>query len=137
VARAHIIAFAMLAPMNLDYLLFDHSEDTEGVHTFEAMASVGPSRWEAVRDEAAEVLRWAHQVFPGERGALEEGGEWDFDLQGVQEFTVAEVWVFDEARGELRGQSQAPGLARHTLTLTLTGTERFAQALTEALSLDD
>ncbi len=127
----------MLAAMNLDYLLFDHSEDTEGVHTFEAMASVGPGRWQAVQDEAASVLRWAHQVFPGMRGPVDEGADWDFELQGLQEFSAAEVWTFDEVSGRLHARTSPPGQPRHTLTLTLTGHERFAQALREAWGLDE
>ena len=56
--------------MPLNYLLFDHSEDTEGVHTFEAMASVGPGHWPQVQAEVAQVLAWALR-FNERTGSLE------------------------------------------------------------------
>ena len=42
--------------MSLNYLDFEFSDDTEGVSTFEAMASVGPSQIAAVQGEVAQVL---------------------------------------------------------------------------------
>ena len=123
--------------MNLDYLVFDHSEDTEGVHTFEAMASVGPAHWLAVQQEVAQVLAWAHRRFEGERGAIDEGADWDYELQGLQEVTRVDALSFDEATGQLRSHLGAPGQPRHTATLTLTGRDHFAQAFSEAFQLGD
>jgi hypothetical protein len=123
--------------MELNYLIFDHSEDTEGVHTFEAMASVGPAHWQAVQAEVAAVLDWAHRRFEGQRGAIDDGADWDFELQGLHEVTSVDTLVFDEVSGSLRTRPGTPGQARHTATLTLTGREHFAQALRDALGLSE
>jgi hypothetical protein len=136
-ARGFIIAFAMLSTMNLDYLVFDHSEDTEGVHTFEAMASVGPAHWPAVQLEVAQVLQWAHRRFAGERGAIDDGADWDYELQGLHEVASVEALSFDEATGQLRTHLGPAGQPRHTATLTLTGREHFAQTFSEAFGLSD
>jgi hypothetical protein len=127
----------MLSPMNLDYLVFDHSEDTEGVHTFEAMASVGPAHWPSVQLEVAQVLEWVHRRFAGERGALDEGADWDYELQGLHEVASVDALTFDEASGQLRSRLGPPGQPRHTATLTLTGRAHFAQAFSEAFGLSD
>lgn len=123
--------------MPLNYLLFDHSEDTEGVHTFEAMASVGPGHWPQVQAEVAQVLQWAHRQFRGERGPLDEGGDWDYELQGLHE--VASAWAlrFNERTGSLEAELGAPGQPRHTATLTLTGHDGFAQAFLNAFPAQD
>jgi len=114
--------------------VFDHSEDTEGVHTFEAMASVGPAHWPAVQLEVTQVLRWAHQRFDGLRGAIDDGADWDYELQGLQEVASVDALRFDEALGELHSRLGPPGQPRHTATLTLTGREHFAQAFSDAFS---
>ncbi|MEY4427928.1 MAG: hypothetical protein RLZZ182_617 [Pseudomonadota bacterium] len=123
--------------MTLSYLLFDHSQDTEGVHTFEAMASVGPTHWPQVQAEVARVLAWAHGQFRGERGPLDDGGDWDYELQGLQEVATAWQWQFNERTGAIEGQLGAPGQPRHTATLTLTGLDAFADAFLQAFPADD
>jgi hypothetical protein len=90
------------------YLDFDYSEDGHGCGNFEAMASIQPTHVAAVEAEIKQVLDWAHAAFPGMQAALDEGGEWDFDLQAQPE-TVA-------------------GQPRQTLTLSLTGTAQFCEA---------
>lgn len=87
------------------YLDFDYNEDGHGCGNFEAMASIQPTHVAAVELEIKHVLDWANTAFPGMQAALDEGGEWDFDLQEQQE------WV--------------AGQTRQTLTLTLTGTPQF------------
>ncbi len=89
---------------SLQYLDFDYSEDDSGAGTWDAMASVWPAQVNALRAEVALVLDWAQREFPGAHGPLDEGGEWDYDLLGV-----------DEA-------------GRYTLTLTLNGTPAFVAA---------
>lgn len=115
--------------MSLHYLEFDYSEDAEGVGTFEAMASVGPAQVPAVHAEVAQVLAWAFQTFPDGHGPVGEGYEWDHDLQGQQEFTAAESLCFDERTGRLSTQLQPLGQPRHTVTLSLSGTPAFCEAL--------
>ena len=123
--------------MNLIYLVFDHSEDTEGVHTFEAMASVGPAQWPALQAEVAQVLGWAHRQFEGQRGCMDDGADWDHELQGLCELASVDELRFDPASGTLSSRLGAMGPPRHTVTLTLTGREAFALALRDALGLAD
>ena len=88
----------------LHYLDFDYSEDDAGCATWDAMASVRPAQLGAVQAEVALVLHWAQQEFADGHGPLDEGGEWDHDLQCLPE-------------GE-----------RYTLTLTISGTPAFGAA---------
>jgi len=67
--------------VTLDYLLFDASEGDDETALFDAMASVLPEHTAAVEAEIAAVLAWAEQSFPGRRAPVEEGGEWEADLQ--------------------------------------------------------
>ena len=122
--------------MTLQYLSFDFSEDTEGTGTFEAMASTWPEQVAAVQAEVVRVLRWAHQAFPGTRGPVAEGGDWDYDLHGVREFTAPERTTFNAATGSLDVQAGAPGKPRHTLTLLLSGTDAFCEAFRQAFGQD-
>lgn len=65
----------------MHYLSFDLSENTEGVTTLEAMASTAAAQHAAVMDEVQRVLDWAWQQFPHTHGPVDEGGDWDYDLQ--------------------------------------------------------
>jgi hypothetical protein len=69
----------------LYFLGFEYSEDPQGGGCFDALASVQPAQLAAVRAEIAEVLDWAEQNFPGQGAPLDEGGEWDVDLQETTE----------------------------------------------------
>ncbi|HEX5371157.1 MAG TPA: hypothetical protein VFW84_00330 [Aquabacterium sp.] len=122
--------------MSLKYLDFDHSEDTDGCHTFEAMASTGPAQVDAVRAEVVAVLAWAHAQFPEGRGPLDEGFDWDVDLQGLQEVARVESLDYDPASGALAVSLGAPGVPRHTVTLALTGSDAFAEAFRTRFLLD-
>jgi hypothetical protein len=104
----------------LDYLDFDYSEDTEGIGTFDAMASVVPQRLAALHAEVAQVLAWAEARFPDGRGALEDGAQWDYDLQETREPAAA----------------GRPGVLRHTVTLSIGGSPEFCAALREQFALD-
>lgn len=92
----------------MNYLIFDHSEDTEGIGTFEAMASVTADHLDAVHAEVASVLAWAFATFTDAHGPLEQGFEWDHDLQVLQESTTL-----------------------HTVTLLLSGGTAFCRAFAE------
>ena len=92
----------------MDYLDFDLSEDEHGYGSLEAMASVSAAQVAAVQAEIQQVLDWAHAAFLGMQAALDEGGEWDFQLSQQAE-TVA-------------------GQPRQTFTLSLTGTPQFCEA---------
>ena len=92
--------------MPLRWLDFDYSEGTDDTGVFDAMASVVPQHAAAVEAEIAEVLAWAEATFAGRRGPVEEGGEWDSDLQ-----------VLEEDDG-----------ARRTFSLSIGGTRVFCEA---------
>ena len=92
----------------LRYLRFDASEDADGVITLEALASTPlatPATHAAVLAEVQQVLGWAWQQFPHSHGPLDDGQDWDHDLQ---------VAVED-------GQW-------HAVSLTLAASPRFAAA---------
>ena len=99
--------------MSLRWLDFDYSEGNDGTGVFDAMASVDPGHAAAVQAEIDAVLAWAESAFAGRRAPVEEGGDWDAEFQ-----------VQDE-----------PG-PRRCLTLTLSGTEAFCQALRERFLVD-
>ncbi|MBO9514149.1 MAG: hypothetical protein J7549_08535 [Variovorax sp.] len=122
--------------MTLLYLDFDYSEDTEDTGVFDAMASVGPAQLAALHAEVAQVLGWAHAAFAGRRGAMEEGGEWDYDLQGLREVATPEHIAFDEGAGALQVHAGAPGVPRHTLTLSIGGSREFCAAFRARFGLD-
>ncbi len=121
----------------LRFLHFDCSEDSAGLASFEAMASVGAAQWPALQAEVAAVLDWAHQGFAGVRGPLEEDGDWDYDLHASLETVAALELDYDPAARRLACRAANDGLPRYTLTLTLGGTPGFAQALRERFDLGD
>jgi hypothetical protein len=125
----------MILRMTLDYLDFDYSEDTEGVGAFDAMASTGAQQVAAVQAEVVQVLAWAHAGFGAPRGPVGDGGDWDYDLQGMQESSLALSMAFDPVERRLRVEPGAPGAVRHTLSLSISGTEAFCAAFREAFEL--
>lgn len=114
--------------MTLHYLDFEYHEDAEGFGTFDAMASTAPAHVAAVRAEIAFVLDWAHAAFPDRCAPLEEGGEWDYNLEGQQEWTAHEVISYDEVTGKFSSQLGPAGAPRHTVTLSISGSPQFCAA---------
>jgi hypothetical protein len=96
----------------LRWLDFDYSEGTDDTGVFDAMASVAPAQAAAVEAEIAAVLGWAEAHFAGRRGPVEEGGEWDADLQVVEE--------------------QDRGGARQSFSFTVSGSSAFCEAFRAA-----
>lgn len=122
---------------SLDYLDFEYSEDGQGIGTFDAMASTTQAQQTAaVRAEVARVLAWAHDHFPGARGPLDEEGEWDYDLQSVQEYAVQEQIDYDEETQLLQVRPGIPGVARHTLSVSVSGTPTFCAAFRQVFVQD-
>ena len=125
----------MMASMEmLRYLDFEATEDEQGHGSFDAMAAAAPPQWPALQAEVVRVLDWAHARF-GAPAPLEEGGEWDYALDGVSEVTTAlEVrHVPGEAALALRpGRSEPP---RVTLTLTVRGSAGFCAAFRDTFGL--
>jgi hypothetical protein len=120
--------------VQLHYLDFDVSDEESGRGSFDAMASVDPSRLPALLSEIGSVLAWAHRVF-GPAGALDDEGEWDYVIQGVNEPDTPLAIAY-EGNGQVRMAPDA-GTARTTLTLTLTGSPAFCQALRDTFALGD
>lgn len=114
----------------MDYLVFDGHESTEGVGSFEAMASVNESRWPALQAELREVLGWCHAWGRAhgapEPLALDEGGEWDIELQVTREWSEPMTTHFMPDRAELRLSPSGASHTRWVATLVLSGHEAFA-----------
>lgn len=115
---------------SLHYLDFDESGDELGHGSFDAMAAVAPARVPALQAEIARVLDWAHATF-GEPGPLEDGAQWDFELQGVREATTTLQVRYTRGQA-LALHDGATGEPRVTLSLTLSGTATFCDAFREA-----
>jgi hypothetical protein len=123
-----------MTPATLHYLDFDHTEDEHGHGSFDAMAAASPGQLPALLAEVERVLDWACAQF-GAPGALDEGGEWDCELQGVREVATP-LQVRHRPGAGLDLQPGAAGEPRVTISLTLTGTPAFCAALREAFVLD-
>lgn len=89
----------------MNYLSFDLSEGSDGIATLEAMAATSAEEHAAVMAEIQQVLDWAWQRFPQTNGPVEDGMDWDHDLQiGAEDGD----W--------------------HAVTLTLSGSANFVEA---------
>lgn len=101
-ADAHSRDLKRTLTPTVHYLIFDLSDDAHGVSTLEAMASTSAAQHAAVMAEVQQVLEWAWRSFPHTHGSLDDGMDWDHDLQ----LSVEEGgW--------------------HAVTLTMTGSARF------------
>ncbi|MBU6257294.1 MAG: hypothetical protein KGL18_03045 [Burkholderiales bacterium] len=69
----------------MDYLIFDIDEVAEGIATLEATASTPAGRHAAVMAEVQQVLDWAWRMFPDTHGPIDDGMDWDHDLQSTIE----------------------------------------------------
>jgi len=121
--------------MELHYLDFDTSEDADGAAVFDAMASVAAGQLPALWAEVAAVLGWAHREFPRARAPLDEGGEWDYLLEGATEVRTPQVLEFDPGGGGITATPGTPAPARHGLTLSITGTPGFSDAFRSAFGV--
>lgn len=119
----------------LDYLIFDYSEDDEGTATWDAMATVRAERLPALEQEVLQVLCWAERQFPQQRGAIDEGAAWDFDLSASDGAGHAIALDADLHASALRHPPVASD-ALLTLTLTLTGRSSFAEAFVQHFAVD-
>jgi hypothetical protein len=124
--------------MDLQLLDFDCSEDTEGVVCWDALAQPQPRHNSALLHEVAQVLTWAHGYDAQGPGSLEDGANWDFDLQatrhpGSQAAQDVRL-VFDAQKGQIQWDTaELSQLLTHpmALSLSLSGTPGFAQAFRE------
>jgi hypothetical protein len=121
--------------MQLQYLDFDFSDEDSGRGSFDAMAAVEPSRLPALLAEVGAVLRWAVRAW-GPAGALQDEGEWDYELQGTIESDTPLQLAVDECRGEV-SLPPVPAGSLVTLTLTVSGSPGFCQGFRQAFGLED
>ena len=124
----------------LDYLDFEYSEDEHGHGTFDAMASVLPAHVPALHAELTQVLAWACDTFGPDSGPLDEGCDWDYDLQltDVGAAAAQARITFDAPTRSLCvyvPPAAAPHI-RHTVTLTLGGTPAFCAAFRQVFVQD-
>ena len=122
----------------LDYLDFEYSEDDHGQGTFDAMASVLPAHVPALHAELTQVLAWACDTFGPDSGPLDEGCDWDYDLQ-LTDDTAAQGRIGFEPSTRSLCVQMPPGAAshnRHTVTLTLGGTPAFCAAFQQVFVQD-
>lgn len=122
--------------MSLRFLEFDHSEDTAGQATFDALATVDPTQWPALQREVATLLAWAHATFPDGPASLDDGAAWDCQLDGRLETEQPLALDWPGAGETLDARPQGRAIQRHTVQLTLSGTPAFADALRARLGLD-
>ena len=88
----------------MDFLTFQLEEVDDRVWTLEAMASTPAEQHAKVIKEVEAVLDWAWRLFPDAHGPIDDGMDWDHELQVIVEDGG---W--------------------HRVTLTLTGTARFVE----------
>lgn len=122
--------------MQLQYLIFDCTDEDSGRGSFDAMASVLPERRAALLGEISAVLGWAWGAF-GPAGTLHDDGEWDFELQGVAEPGAPVQVEYEESMAEVRLIPEPAGPQRITLTLTLGGSRAFCDAFSDEFGLRD
>lgn len=144
---------AKVGKMDLQLLDFDCSEDTEGVVSWDALTQALPRYNNALLDEVSQVLAWAYGFDAQGPGALEDGANWDFDLQATLHpdgpNPQSAQLVFDAGHGLVAMQTAAlahPNAQPFTqalahllahpiaLSLSLSGTPAFAQAFRERWS---
>lgn len=119
--------------MQLEYLVFDTSDEENGSCSFDAMASALPARLAALIDEVEAVLGWAYRKF-GPPSVEGDGTGWDFEMQAVGE---QDAPLEITCNVELAQVSMPPGsVGRVTLALTISGSRAFAAALKEEFEWD-
>lgn len=122
-------------PAPLRFLNFDLSHDPDGGAGFDASASVTDAHWPALQAEVARVLDWADTQFTHARGPVEEGGQWDFELQGSQELSVATRLDWRPGQPALHTETLGGALRRHTVHLSLQASPAFADAFCAAFGV--
>lgn len=117
---------------SLRYLAFDLLDADETSHTWEAMASVDPSRVTAVLKEADGLVAWARTQFGTEPLALDDGGEWDAWLQ-VQADRATPCTLSLHNAPDSPQPTFPLGTQWVAVTLTLVATPPLADALQQHL----
>ncbi|MCE1251526.1 MAG: hypothetical protein LWW82_12485 [Comamonadaceae bacterium] len=118
--------------MALDYLDFDYSEDANGQPCWDAMACVSATHLPALCAEVVQLLTWAQAQFPGRQGPIDEGFDWDYELQAQTEDGQPLACSYLPHSAQLQLAPAAP-TQRLQLSLTLCGSAAFGLALDDFL----
>lgn len=126
--------------MNLQFLEFDRSEDTEGVVCWDALAQPAANHTAALLLEVTQLLGWASRFSAQGPGPMDDGADWDFDLQvqlhhpnSPNSTPTQAHWLAAQQTLDIH---PAPGPDdRVELSLSLSGTPGFAQAFREQFDL--
>jgi hypothetical protein len=125
--------------MQLQFLDFDRSEDADGMVCWDALAQPDPAHNQALLLEVAQVLGWAHRFDTQGPGPLENGANWDFDLQltWIPPGQPPQVALprFVPSTGQLWVVPEAQSRQRMALSLTVSGTAGFVDAFAEQFDL--
>jgi hypothetical protein len=125
---ATIEALEETTPMDLQFLEFDCSEDSEGVVCWDALAQPAARHTPALLQEVTQLLAWAHRFGPQAPGPIEDGADWDFDLHiRCGNAPITAHW---HSAKQTLALSSAPS-DEITLSLSISGTPTFAQAFRE------
>ena len=106
------------------YLNFDLSESGEGVTTLEAMATTGADHHAAVMAEVQQVLAWAERQFPHSHGPVDDGCDWQHELQ-----------VVVEPGAPSSEEGSTPRRTWTCVTLILSGSTRFVAEFLQRFGL--
>lgn len=116
----------------LQYLEFDTADDGGQACSFDAMASVVPAHLPALLAEVGRLLDWLEQQF-GAPGALDEGADWDFDLQASRD-TVQPLQAHWQGGPPQLTDGAGAAVQRTTVSLALALRDSPAQALRALLA---
>ncbi len=116
--------------MHLQFLEFDCSEDTEGVVCWDALAQPAAHHTPALLQEVRQLLAWAHGFGERAPGPLEDGADWDFDLQ----IHMASVPIQAHWHTTTQALVLSPTPTENdeiSLSLSISGTTAFSSAFRE------
>jgi hypothetical protein len=113
--------------MDLQFLEFDCSEDSEGVVCWDALAQPAARHTPALLHEVTQLLTWAHRFGPQAPGPLEDGADWDFDLH-IRSGNALLQAHWNSANQTLALSPAPKDHDEITLSLSISGTPAFAQA---------
>jgi hypothetical protein len=113
--------------MDLQFLEFDCSEDSQGVVCWDALAQPVARHTPALLEEVRRLLVWAHRFGPQAPGPLEDGANWDYDLQ-IRCGNRQVHCVWQSAQEKLALSPKPSSDEEIVLSLSISGTPEFAQA---------
>jgi hypothetical protein len=117
--------------MDLRLLDFDCSEDADGVVCWDALAQPQTHHNSELFQEVSRVLAWAFRFDTQGPGSLEDGANWDFDLQATLHPIGQPPVTADITFSPVTRDITITPLALHQrteLSLSLSGTPGFAEA---------